>query len=408
MQANVWKYYLYHGFLNLQLWYPIWVIYLTEERGLTLAQVTLIDVPFWLCIIFLQIPGAAVADRWGRKPTLVAAAAALSIAIVLFGLAASFWLILGSYLIWGIGFSLLYGTESALIYDSLKAEGRESEYPKVYGRGWAVAMAATLVGTLLGAPTAAATSLPFPIVLSGGISALAVVVALTFREPLPQVRTKQAMAYGEIIAESLALLRRASQVRYAILFYGVITVGSIAPIFFFQPFLLEHGVGLGEVGIWQTPMRIAGILGALFAHRLLAVLGERWTFYTMPVTIVVSYALLATWDSIYAQIAFPVINFSVVLSQPTVTDYLNRRVPTEQRATVVSLTNLIRSVVLIPSAPLLGLLADEASTSAAFAAGGIIVAAVGLPLLLLWLPAVGRGRIEEPAAPAGHVAPGGD
>jgi MFS family permease len=408
MQANVWKYYLYHCFLNLQLWLPIWVIYLTEERGLSLAQVTLIDVPFWLCIIFLQIPGAAIADRWGRKPTLMAAAATLSLAIVLFGLAASFWLILGSYLIWGIGFSLLYGTESAFIYDSLKAEGRESEYPKVYGRGWAVAMAATLVGTLLGAPVAAATSLPFPIVLSGAISALAVLVALMFREPLPQVRTRQAMAYGEIIAESLVLLRRDAHVRYAILFYGVITVGSIAPIFFFQPFLLEHGVGLGEVGVWQTPMRIAGILGALVAHRLIAALGERWTFYMMPVTLIVSYALLATWDSIYAQIAFPIINFSVVLSQPTVTDYLNRRVPTEQRATIVSLTNLIRSVVLIPSAPLLGLLADEASTSAAFAAGGIIVAAVGLPLLLLWLPAVGRGRVEEPVVPAGRVAPGGD
>ncbi len=131
LRANIRKFYLFQFLLNFQLWWPIWVIYLTEERGLTLGQVTLIDVPFWLSIIALQIPAAAVADRWGRKPTLIAAALALSAAVTLFGLATSFGLILVSYLIWGIGFSLLFGTESAFLYDTLKALGREDEYPRV-------------------------------------------------------------------------------------------------------------------------------------------------------------------------------------------------------------------------------------------------------------------------------------
>ena len=146
MQANVWKYYVFHFFLNFQLWWPIWIIYLTEERGLTLGQVTLIDVPFWLSIIVLQIPAAAIADRWGRKPTLLASAAAFAAAVTFFGLATNFWLILCSYMVWGVAFALLSGTESAFIYDSLKAMGREAEYPKIYGRGWAVATAGGLGG----------------------------------------------------------------------------------------------------------------------------------------------------------------------------------------------------------------------------------------------------------------------
>ena len=67
MQANVRKYYLYNFFLNFQLWWPIWIIYLKEDRGLSQAQVTLIDIPFWLSIVLLQIPAAALADRWGRR-----------------------------------------------------------------------------------------------------------------------------------------------------------------------------------------------------------------------------------------------------------------------------------------------------------------------------------------------------
>ena len=404
MQANVWKYYVFHFFLNFQLWWPIWIIYLTEERGLTLGQVTLIDVPFWTSIILLQIPAAAIADRWGRRPTLIASATAFAAAVTFFGLATNFWLILGSYLVWGVAFALLSGTESAFIYDSLKAMGREGEYARIYGRGWAVATVGGLAGTLLGAPIADATSLPFPIVLSGGLAFFAAVAAFTFREPLIRDHEVPHPSYGRIITDAFAIVRDRPAVRYGIMYFGLITVGSIGPIFFFQPFLVEHHVDLGEVGLWQTPMRLAAVLGALGAYRLITTLGERRTFYGMAVGLVASYALLASWDSVYAQVAFPVLNATVVLSQPTVTNLLNRLVESDQRATVISLTNLVRSMVLIPSAPLLGALADV-SLGASFAAGGIIVAVLGLPLLVLWTRYLDRAESEPMAA---EPVPAGD
>jgi MFS family permease len=385
VQNNVRKYYAFHLFLNLQLWFPIWIIYLTEQRGLTLAQVTLIDIPFWLCIILLQIPGAALADRFGRKPVLVGSAMAFSVAIVFFGLASNFWLLLGSYMVWGIGFATLWGTESAFLFDSLKAMGREDDYPRIYGRGWAVATAAQVAGTILGAPLASATSLQVPIIASGGITLIAVLIALTFKEPHVK-RSDVVPKYGDIIRESAQLVRTMPDVRYALMFFGLVTVGSLGVVFFFQPFLEVHDVATGSFGIWQTPMRLVGIVAALAAHRLMRDLGERRTMLLMPVTIVAGFFLLAAWDSVWAQVAFSAMNFGVILSQPAITSYLNRRVPSEQRATVVSLTNLVRSMVLIPSAPLLGLLADNVSYQAAYLAGGLIVAIVGVPLLIAWLP----------------------
>lgn len=393
VEANVWKYYIFHFFLNFQLWWPIWIIYLTERRGLTLGQVTLIDVPFWLSMIVVQVPAAAMADRWGRKPTLILSGMLFAAAITFFGLATNFWLILGSYLVWGVAFALLSGTESAFIYDTLKELGRDGEYQRVYGRGWAVAMAAALAGTLLGAPVAAATSLPFPIIVSGGLAAVAAVAAFTFVEPRPEDRGPHGPSYGDIIRESAEIVRRSPAVRYSLLYFGLVTIGAVGTIFFFQPFLVRHGASLGAVGLWQTPMRVAGIFAALAAHRLIARMGERRTFYAAPVVVVVSYAVLAAWNSVYAQAMFPLMNFAVVLTQPTVTDYLNRRVPSEQRATVISLTNLIRSIVLIPSAPIMGALAQE-SLALGFAAGGISIAALGLPLMALWTPHLDR-RWEE-------------
>jgi hypothetical protein len=68
---------------------------------------------------------------------------------------------------------------------------------------------------------------------------------------------------------------------------------------------------------------------------------------------------------------------------------------------VVSLTNLARSAVLVPSAPLLGQLADRASLKASYWAGGALVAALSLPLLALWSPLLLRaGETEEALEPA--------
>jgi len=397
-QVNIWKFYAYTFLLNLQLWYPIWIIYLQEERGLSLGQITVMEVPYLLSIVILQIPAAAVADRWGRRTSLALGALLTAAGVTFFGLANTYQLILLSYVVWGVSFALMSGADSAFLYDSLKALGREDEYQRIYGGAWAVLSAASLAGTLAGAPVAAATNLPFPVILSGGIAALAFLAALTFTEPRPSHEIR--LPYGEVMRESIRLAVHQPTVRYAILFFGILTIGGIAPIFFFQPFLVRHDIDLAQVGFWQTPTRLMGVLGALVAYRVVSGLGERATFLLLPLSLAASYALLGGWDSIYAQVAFPVMNLAAVVSRPVVTDYLNRRVPTSQRATVLSLTNLTYCLILIPLAPIVGFIADKWGLMAAFWTGAAITVA-GMVILPLWWQAMAKEELPaEEAVPA--------
>jgi len=399
-QANIWKFYLHTFLLNLQLWWPIWIIYLQEERGLSLGQVTVLEVPFLLSIVVLQIPAAALADRWGRRTNLALGALLSAAAITIFGLAETYQVLLLSYLIWGVAAALLTGADSAFLYDNLKALGRESEYQRIYGGAWAVISAAGLAGTLAGAPLAAATSLSFPIVLSGGIASLGCLAALTFTEPQPSRREEARLPYRQVIRESIRLALLRPTVRYAILFFGVMTIGGVAPVFFFQPFLMRHHIDLAQVGFWQTPMRLMGIVGALVAYRVVSSLGERGTFFLLPLALVASYALLGGWDSVYAQVSFPVMNLAAVMARPVVTDYLNRRVPTSQRATVLSLTNLVYCLILIPLAPIAGIIADKVSLAAAFWTGAALILA-GMAILPLWWRAMVKEELPtQEAVPA--------
>jgi len=71
-------------------------------------------------------------------------------------------------------------------------------------------------------------------------------------------------------------------------------------------------------------------------------------------------------------------------SQPLLTDYLHRRLPTEQRATVVSLTTLVYAAVMMSAAVGVGRVADAMSLRAAFALLALLAVAPGLALSLLW------------------------
>ena len=75
--------------------------------------------------------------------------------------------------------------------------------------------------------------------------------------------------------ESIRLALHQPTVRYAILFFGILTIGGIAPVFFFQPFLTRHDIDLSQVGFWQTPTRVMGVVGALVAYRVVSRLGRK-------------------------------------------------------------------------------------------------------------------------------------
>ena len=62
--SNIPKSFLYRFLMDFQLWLPIWVLYLRDEKGFSLTQINLLDTPFFLLIVL-----AAVAAPCPRLPT---------------------------------------------------------------------------------------------------------------------------------------------------------------------------------------------------------------------------------------------------------------------------------------------------------------------------------------------------
>jgi len=391
---NVSLFYVYRFLHNLQLWVSIWVLYLQHERGLTLTQITLMDVPFWLLIVFAEIPTGAIADRWGRKLSLLLGAFSFALAIFLFGVATNFWWLLASYLLWGLSSTLQSGADTAFLYESLAAVGREGEFRKALSRAQAVTIAASLTGALIGAPLAAATSLAFPIVVSAGFALLAALVVLTFREPVRH-ESETRLSYRSIVREAGRHALRRPPLRSMIVLRAVLMGGGMAAMIFTQPFLASHDVPVGEFGVLTTLVRLLSIAGALLAYRAVASFGEHTIFYALAAGIAGALFVLAAVPSVLAFGMFAVLSFCNASVAPLTADYINRHSPAHLRATLASVGQMAFSVVLIAAEPGMGAIADQASLRTAFLVAAVTVSLLALPALVAWTAAARAERRAE-------------
>jgi MFS family permease len=390
-EANIWKSYLFQFLLAFQLWWPIWVVYLTDYRGFSLTQVSVLEALFWVVIVIAEVPTGAVADRFGRKTSLVLSAVAFTGAVLVFGLAGNYWLVLVSYVLWGFQLSLQSGADSALVFESLKALGREREYQRVAGMGWGVFSAGALMGLLLGAPLAGWTDLRTPVLVSAATTGLALLVSLSFTEP-PRPSGQQRIPYMQLFRAGAATAWRTPSVRLMIPLAALLLAAMNPAIVFGQPFLGRHDVSIEFFGLAQAPTRALAIVGALMAYRISGALGYRGTLGLAPLVVAGAYGLLAGWDSVYAFSGIAIVTMSNSILVPITGDYLNQRIPNNQRATILSMRQLCSSVLVASLQPSLGVIADEVGlawvfwTSAAFSLAAI-------PIFFWWL------RVDDERTP---------
>lgn len=382
-EANIKKSYVFRFLMEFQLWWPIWVIYLQKQRGLSLTQITLLDTPFFFLMVLAEVPTGAIADRFGRRWSLMLGSSLFAVAVFIFAIADNYLVILLSYGAWGLGLTFQNGADMALVYDSLKAVGREEDFQKINSRLTALKSAGVLVAILIGAPIAEATNYAFPIMLSAGIALLAVPVAFSMHEPQYRQQASEEH-YFQTLFTGIRESWRQPSLRYIILFSGILVTATFSPLVFQQPFLTEHGVGTGDLGLWQAPIRGAGIVAALMAHQFVSRMGQRGAFFALPIFLVASNFALAGIDHAWAASAFLGMGLVAGMQPPIIATYINKRIPSERRATILSVQSVVASGILAVGQPIGGLIADQFGLRAVFLAFGIMTIAVALPTLLLW------------------------
>ena len=368
--SNIPKYFVYTALkgLGFGLIVAMWVIYLQQHRGLSLAQASLVDVTFFVAAAFGEVPTGIVADTWGRKTSLIAGASLMSIGILGWTFAPTLPLIMLSYLGMGVGFTFLSGAEDALFYESVQLVGRPDDYARLLGRVNATMLAATALGSVASG-LLATVNLVLPMLISGLSILTMLVVVLTFIEPQTEEKAggQPRKSFAGILRQSLALMRARPTLLYPMIYLALVPLASfITETLFLQPQALSLGVPLAGIGVLVMAVQIINMGGSIWADRITAHFGEERIIYVAPLLIFASLILLAAFQVLPALAFIAVIGFITSVVRPGLLNRIQNEVSDDIRATIISAQSLMFTVAGAISQPSLGLIADRAGFPAAY------------------------------------------
>ena len=360
---NIPLYYLFQFVRGFHFWLPIWFLFLQSQHGLSFTQIGLMEVLFGIATIVAEVPTGAIADRFGRRVALGIGALGFAGATVLFATLNFPSLIVG-HLLMSITRTLMSGSDDALLYDSLRQLKRADEYERHAGRASAVATASLLAATILAGPLVSVLDFRTVIIISAVGMGLAGLIALTLREPprresefdvdgQPPASPISGTAVLSEIRTGLRIALRTRPVLWTILFGGILLTTLDLPEFFIQPFVRSHGVdpaitlldGLIYSG-FMLPSFVGLMLGAILAAPLAERLGERRALPTVLLVGGLAFAPLLVLDHLALVASFALLAAGTAAVQPLAGGYINRRIPSDQRATVLSIFSLCTAVMI--------------------------------------------------------------
>ncbi len=359
----------------LMLTMPILFLFY-RDNGLATQELFLLKSVYSLSIVALEVPSGYLGDVWGRKASLVLGSILGFIGFALYCFATGFWAFMVCEIILGVGQSFISGSDSALLYDSLQASKKEKEYLKIEGRmisagNFAEAVAAPL-GVLI-----AMVSLRTPFFFQAIIAFAAVPAALTLVEP-----TRKKMQSHTSVRQILAIVRFAIKdhkgLRAAILYSSAMGTATLTMAWFVQPYFAYLMLPLALYGILIPVLNIFTGFVSIYAWKVEKKLGRKAVMVFIAAGIGSGYLFMGLAGGITGLFFLFMFYGIRGVATPVLRNQINEITPSDIRATVLSVRNLIIRLNFALLGPVLGWQADRAGVPSALMHSGLFFLATGL------------------------------
>ena len=323
------------------------------RRGVGMSALFILAIVFSVTTLISEVPSGYLADRIGRKRTLLFGAAfGVASQAVLFN-AYGVRLYVVSLVMYSLACSCFSGTQEALLYDGLQETNESHRMTEKNGRMLAGRQISKIILPVLGSLIARdLREWQFKLLIGLDMlgMAIAFVLILFLLEPKRESRTvRPSVAYRGIFRESLATIRDQPFLLRAGMNNKLVFITAFIFWRSYQPFLESHGRG----GVW---------LSVTYFFANIVMVGFFWTAstwekrfgtasilqWTSGIGLIGCLALLAT-DRPWLVFLIVTMTFTVVpLRDPVFAHVLNTRIDSQSRATTLSNLNMLKAVLDIP------------------------------------------------------------
>jgi len=363
MKKNVFREYIYSFLNNFNLLSTVWMLYLAY-KGMSLTQIGLLEGIFHVTSFLMEIPTGSIADIFGRKISRILGRVFWVISSITMLYGNNFWIFALSMSLMALSYNLESGAGQALIYDSLKEIKKNNEYMKIAGRIELLTQLGMISGYLLGGYIAKIKyELVFVYTVFLGI--LTIIHSFTFKEPKIRDEDKKTTFKDVFINayKSFVLLKNKKDVLYLIFFSeGMFVVGTMF-FFYLQNYFLSLGINQFQIGIIMALSGIFSAVMSFLTHKIEKAFGLKKLLIFIPI----AYSLLSMGLISNIPYIFNILlgGLSGILYIVYI-DYVNKRIPSDKRATILSMCSMVYSLYMIIFFPLFGLVADVYSFKFSF------------------------------------------
>jgi MFS family permease len=364
IHSNVKKLYAF-SFLKMSL-FPMAIITLfwKDQIGLSLTEILLLQGIFSIAMVVMEYPSGYLSDRIGYRAALTFASVLGIIGWGIYTVADSFSQVLIAEVILGFSISFISGSDSALLYESLKSNKEEVHYMRHEGRKSSIGQLGEACGAIFaGLLYNAAPLLPF--IIQVLVWVLALLLTRSMVEPKQKLKAPENHLV-EAWKSARFALKENKLLRYTILLTIVLGLTSYYPIWLIQPYMQAGGVPLAWFGPIWAGANLSVALFALISHRTHLRIGDRWMIIIFLVVIIAGYLGLGLSSGLWGFLFYYLLTCMRGLRGPMLLNHAQQEIPSANRAGILSLQSLCFRISFVCTGPLIGMLADEIGVQKTF------------------------------------------
>ncbi|MDF2961260.1 MAG: transporter [Paenibacillus sp.] len=405
LSRNLPLFYLYQFLNSFILDRGIWMLYLSSQ-GFTLTEIGIIEALYHAVIFVFEVPTGYIADRFGKRTSLLLSQMLGVLAAGCLAMASSPGYIVAGFLLGGFVGTLQSGATSALVYETLKVQGKQQAFTKLTSRLSAIILISM---GLSGSAGGFLSDIHWEWVYIGKVALhiISFLIVLMIVEPPSgeenEPQQGRSLMSGVTKLSFLNQMRegysfiRASRPFLTLSLFGALLYSMSWSISFYSQILFRNN-GLTNTTIGTVNGLETWISAAITA---VAYIGERW--FGKKISLIISasgftlclIAFSASTGSITVIICFFLLSVFISYLEPLQEAYLNELVPSSMRATMLSVFNMMVSTGMMITFLLLGVLGDRNGVADALQSVLIIWVPL-LFLLLIWCLRYVHGTDNHP------------